>query len=158
QSTVAQCKGQAIFPPRLKAVAAIRGSRAVRVASMRILALETTGQSGSIALLQDETIVREATLPQTERSAKSLAPAIQRILSESRWKAREIELITVATGPGSFTGLRIGVTTAKTLAYAIGAQVIGVNTLQAIAAQAPSETYRLWAIVDAQRQQVFAGE
>lgn len=125
---------------------------------MRILALESTGQAGSVALLQDETIVREATLPPSDRSAKTLAPAIRRLLAEAGWQARGIELIAVATGPGSFTGLRIGVTTAKTLAYAIGAPVIGVNTLQAIATQAPSEIERLSAIVDAQRQQVFAGD
>ena len=73
-------------------------------------------------------------------------------------RVASIRLVVVAVGPGSFTGLRIGVTTAKTLAYAVGAEVIGVNTLAVIAEQAPPAATPLWVVMDAQRQELFAAK
>lgn len=64
----------------------------------------------------------------------------------------------MTSGPGSFTSLRIGVSTAKALAYAVGAEIIGVHTLEAIARQVPGEPTRVKAVVDAQRDQLFAAE
>jgi tRNA threonylcarbamoyladenosine biosynthesis protein TsaB len=125
---------------------------------MKILAIETTGQAGGVALLEDYSLVHEIMLPATERSAKTLAPAIRTILAAAGWQPADVRLVAVATGPGSFTGLRVGVTTAKTLAYVVRAEVIGVNTLEIIAAQAPADVARLSVAVDAQRQQVFVAE
>ena len=87
-----------------------------------------------------------------------LAPALQQLLAEADWSPKSVELVAVAVGPGSFTGLRIGVTTAKTFAYAVGAEVIGVNTLDALAAQAPPSAAPLWTMLDAQRQELFAAK
>ena len=126
--------------------------------SLKILAIETTGQSGSIALLEGEKIIRQLRLPADDRSAKTLAPALREILRAAEWSPQTARLIAVATGPGSFTGLRVGVTTAKTWAYAMRAEVIGVDTLAVIAAQSPPAATRLSAVIDAQRQQVFAGQ
>jgi tRNA threonylcarbamoyladenosine biosynthesis protein TsaB len=100
--------------------------------------------------------VEQRPLPAGERTAQSLAPALSEILRKIDWKADSIELVSVTIGPGSFTGLRIGVTTAKTLAYATGAQIIGVDTLEVLAAMAPAASGRLWTIMDAQRQELFA--
>jgi tRNA threonylcarbamoyladenosine biosynthesis protein TsaB len=122
---------------------------------MRILALETSGTGGSVAALETHDLLHEATLPLDQRSAQSLAPAIDRLLREIGWDAAQIDLIAVTEGPGSFTGLRIGVTTAKALAYAAGAQVMGVNTLEVIARQAPDRHKSLWAVLDAQRGELF---
>lgn len=123
---------------------------------MRLLAIETTDLSGSVALLDGDRLLESRELPIEPRSAATLAPAIDALLSDAGWQAADIKLIAVATGPGSFTGLRVGVTTAKLLAYAVGAEVIGVGTLDAIAWQSPPEVNKLWAIIDAQRQQLFA--
>src|SRR5205823_153504 len=79
-------------------------------------------------------------------------------LATANWLPKEVELVAVTVGPGSFTGLRIGVTTAKAFAYAIGAEVVGVNTLDALAAQALPSPSPLWAILDAQRQELFAAK
>jgi tRNA threonylcarbamoyladenosine biosynthesis protein TsaB len=125
---------------------------------MQILALETSGQSGSVALMDGDSLVAERWLPTDERNAKTLAPAIREVLSSVGWTPSDVRLVAVAVGPGSFTGLRVGVTTAKTLAYAVGAEVIGVNTLEVIAAQVPRDANRLAVVLDAQRQQVFAAE
>jgi len=125
---------------------------------MKILALETTDRTGGVALLEGSQLLAETRLDTARRSAQTLAPAIRDLLTEHGWRPADVRLIAVAVGPGSFTGLRIGVTTAKTLAYALGAELLGVNTLEVIAAQAPSGVGRLAVAMDAQRQQVFAGQ
>jgi tRNA threonylcarbamoyladenosine biosynthesis protein TsaB len=125
---------------------------------MRILAIETTDLSGSVAVLDGHRLLESRELPTEPRSAATLAPAIDELLSAVGWKSSDVKLIAVATGPGSFTGLRVGVTTAKLLAYAVGAEVIGVGTLDAIAWQAPAEVNSLWTVIDAQRRQLFAGQ
>ena len=125
---------------------------------MHILALETSGTSGSAALLDDVLHVADLRLNPAERSAKGLAPGIQQLLQKAGWRPDEIELVAVAVGPGSFTGLRVGVTTAKTFAYAVGAAVLGVNTLEVIAAQSADAAHGnlIAAAIDAQRGDVYA--
>lgn len=126
---------------------------------MRILALETSGRVGSVALLQADgpqaVLVAERELPADQRTARSLLPCVQQLLREQQWPPASIELVGVATGPGSFTGLRIGVVAAKTFAYATGAQLAGVHTLAAIAAGTNVRHGRLWTMLDAQRQELF---
>ena len=78
------------------------------------------------------------------------------LLAQINWQPAGVELVAVTTGPGSFTGLRIGVTFAKVFAYAVGCQVLGVNTLEVIASRAPREASAFWVVLDAQRQQLFA--
>ena len=102
---------------------------------MRILALETTDLTGTVAALEGCQLLVERELNPGQRSAQSLAPALAELWQEVGWKPTQIELIAVALGPGSFTGLRVGVTTAKMLAYVAQAQVLGIDTLEAIAAQ-----------------------
>jgi len=122
----------------------------------RILALETSGISGSVAALDTESSLSVyEPLPPRSRSAQSLAPAMDRALKAVGWKPRDVQLVAVTAGPGSFTGLRIGVTTAKTLAYAVGAEVVGVNSLDVIARQAPREGTILWTALDAHRSQFY---
>ncbi|WP_425618809.1 tRNA (adenosine(37)-N6)-threonylcarbamoyltransferase complex dimerization subunit type 1 TsaB [Anatilimnocola sp. NA78] len=117
------------------------------------LALETVATAGSVALLSDGEIRSQQQLPLESRSARTLTTAIHDL-----WEAADkpkISLVTVASGPGSFTGLRVGVTTAKTLAFAWGAKLIGVNTLDAIAAQVPTSDCTLHVVLDAQRKELF---
>jgi tRNA threonylcarbamoyladenosine biosynthesis protein TsaB len=127
---------------------------------VRIIAIESSGRHGSVAALHGEATgvhcLEQKLLPANERTAQTLAPGLREIMRQVDWPADSIELVAVTIGPGSFTGLRIGVTTAKTLAYAVGAQIIGVDTLEALAAQAPAAAGRLWTILDAQRQELFA--
>ncbi len=127
---------------------------------MRILAIETSGLRGSIATLFGDSdglrTVGQTILTSDKRTAQSLAPALQSLLAEAGWQPAAVELVAVAVGPGSFTGLRIGVTAAKTFAYAVGAQVVGVNTLTVLAHQAMASSAPLWTIMDAQRGELFA--
>jgi tRNA threonylcarbamoyladenosine biosynthesis protein TsaB len=101
-----------------------------------ILALETSSLAGSVALLEGEQVLAERQLPADRRSAVTLAPTIDELLKAAKRQPAEVRLVAVTVGPGSFTGLRVGVTTAKTFAYAAGCEVLGVDTLEVIAAQA----------------------
>lgn len=99
----------------------------------------------------------ERLTPAEDRVAQSLLPTIHQLLQTAKMAARDLLAIAVASGPGSFTGLRIGVTAAKTLAFATGAKLIAVNTLDALATQATEATGEpIWAALDAQRGDVFA--
>ncbi len=130
---------------------------------LRILALETSSSTGSIAILEGDRILAESDLGgadagRGQRAAQSLAPALQTILRAAKWESRDVQLIAVADGPGSFTGLRAGVTTAKIFAYVTQAEVVALNTLDVVAAQANLASNQLWAVMDAQRQQLFAAQ
>jgi tRNA threonylcarbamoyladenosine biosynthesis protein TsaB len=127
---------------------------------VRILALETSGRVGSAALLNVEggtpVLLSQRELPTGQRTAQSLIPTVEEMLQEHGWTPGSIGLVGVATGPGSFTGLRIGVVAAKAFAYATGAKLVGVHTLAALADGVGVEGRRLWAVLDAQRQELFA--
>ena len=131
---------------------------------MLILALETSSQAGSVALLDRDTVLSQRRLPADRRSAQTLAPAIADALAEARRKPQDVGLVAVTIGPGSFTGLRVGVTTAKTFAYAVGAEVLGMDTLEVIASQCDAaeprggrSASRVEAVIDAQRKELFVG-
>ena len=88
--------------------------------------------------------------------AQSLAPGLVQLWEKTGWKSTDVELVAVTAGPGSFTGLRVGVTTAKVLAYVARAEILGVDTLEAVAMRAPADVESLSIGVDAQRGQVVA--
>jgi tRNA threonylcarbamoyladenosine biosynthesis protein TsaB len=124
---------------------------------MRLLAIETTRLAGSVAALEGGSLLAEVRLPEEQRAAQSLAPGLKGLLEQVGWEPADVELVAVTVGPGSFTGLRVGVTTAKTFAYAVQAGIIGVDTLEAIAAGVPEPWQTVSAAVDAQRGDVVAG-
>ncbi len=123
---------------------------------MRILALETTEKLGGVAAMLDGNLLAELSLEHTQRSAQSLAPAMLALLKQAGWLPGDVQLVAVSRGPGSFTGLRVGVTAAKVFAYAVGADILGVDTLEAIAAAAPDDVTEVSAVMDAQRGEVVA--
>jgi tRNA threonylcarbamoyladenosine biosynthesis protein TsaB len=131
-------------------------SRPPGIQMFRILALETSELTGSVAAAADGKLLAELQLDPQQRSAQSLAPAVQSLLQLVGWQPREIDLLAVTIGPGSFTGLRVGVATAKVFAYAAGAEILGISTLEAIAAAAPADISTLSTVVDAQRGEVVA--
>jgi tRNA threonylcarbamoyladenosine biosynthesis protein TsaB len=121
---------------------------------MRILAIETTDKTGTVAVAEDGNVLAELELDKRYRSAQSLAPGLCELLDQVGWKPNHVELVAVTVGPGSFTGLRVGVTTAKVFAYAVGAGVLGIDTLETIAAAAPASVAALCVAMDAQRGDV----
>jgi len=121
---------------------------------MRLLAIDTSELLGSVAALADGNLLAEHKLPHDQGSAQSLAPALARLLDAVAWKPGDLEIVAVTTGPGSFTGLRVGIATAKVFAYAVKAEVLGIDTLEAIAAACPAEISQVAVAMDAQRGQV----
>jgi tRNA threonylcarbamoyladenosine biosynthesis protein TsaB len=122
----------------------------------RLLIIETSHRIGRVALASGETIVGERNLDESRRHARDLAPAIEDLLKAQNWRARELDGVIVSRGPGSYTGLRVGIMSAKTLAFATDCALIAVNTFDAIAQQAPAGLVNLDVIDDAQQNHVYA--
>lgn len=125
---------------------------------VNLLALETSGKSGSVAILQSDSLATDCTainLSDQWGSAKTLAPAIKELLSQASMVPSDLNAIALVTGPGSFTGLRVGVATAKAMAYALKIPIVEVDTLDAIASQNLQHPQTLHVILDAYRGQVF---
>ncbi|MBN1395978.1 MAG: tRNA (adenosine(37)-N6)-threonylcarbamoyltransferase complex dimerization subunit type 1 TsaB [Pirellulales bacterium] len=123
---------------------------------MKILAIETTERVGTVAAAEGTDVLRQLSLDSSRRSAQSLAPAMVQLLDEVGWRPADVDLVAVSIGPGSFTGLRLGVTAAKVFAYAVEADLLGIDTLETIAAGVPADNDRLAVAVDAQRGQIAA--
>lgn len=124
--------------------------------TLNILAIDTSDGPGSVAAAKGNGLLKQVGLGRAQRTAQSLVPKLGALLADIGWQPAEVRLVAVSVGPGSFTGLRIGLTTAKTFAYAVGAEILGVDTLEAIAAAAPAELDQLAVAVDAQRGEVVA--
>lgn len=123
---------------------------------MKILAVDTSGFGGSIALAEGRDLLEERELPtEGRRHAQTLVAEVDNLLRDQQLKPTDIDAVAVSIGPGSFTGLRVGVVFAKTFAWANQTQLVAVNTLQAIAQQVPSEFPIVVVISDAQRNEVF---
>ncbi|OUM93097.1 MAG: tRNA N6-adenosine(37)-N6-threonylcarbamoyltransferase complex dimerization subunit TsaB [Firmicutes bacterium ZCTH02-B6] len=124
---------------------------------MRVIGLDTSTATGGVALLEGDRLVGEYTLNlQRTTHAERLMPALERVMGDAGWDAAAgVDGIAVALGPGSFTGLRIGVVTAKALSYAWGAPLAGVPTLEAMAYQASGADGLLCPAIDARHGHVF---
>ncbi len=122
---------------------------------MLILALDTATDKGSLALMADEELLAESSLESAGTYLQRLLPGVEALLQAARRRLAEVEAIAVSIGPGNFTGLRIGLATAKGLAYALGCPLIPVSTLEALAAQFPYHPAPIGVIMDAKRGEVF---
>ena len=128
---------------------------------MVILALDTTTRPGSCALVRDGQVLREEPGDAALEQAEQLPGDLAALLARESISLRDIDLLAVATGPGSFTGLRVGIATMQGLAMAIGAPLIGVSALDALAhlatsGQGETGSHRVAAWIDAWRGEVFA--
>ena len=121
----------------------------------RLLLLETSGRGGFVALAEGPTLRGLRRLDEARRHARDLAPATAELLAAQGWKARDLHGVVVSRGPGSYTGLRVGVMSAKTLAYAVGCALIGVDTFAVIAGQTPNTIRRVDVLADAQQEKVY---
>ena len=121
----------------------------------RALALETSGRTGSVALAENGTVVAEETFSHGLQHAATLLPMIDRLTRERDWTPKSIDHVYVSVGPGSFTGLRVGITLAKTLAFATGAKIVAVPSARVLLANAPGEATEVVIVLDAKRGQIF---
>src|SRR6266850_6784897 len=123
---------------------------------MRVLAVETSSLAGGVALLDGERLVAEYQLDVSVTHSERLMAAVDRVLSDARWTMRDLAGLAVAIGPGSFTGLRIAVSTVKGLALALGIPIAAVPTLDAMAAMLPFATWPVVPVLDARKREVYA--
>ncbi|MFT3788104.1 MAG: tRNA (adenosine(37)-N6)-threonylcarbamoyltransferase complex dimerization subunit type 1 TsaB [Tepidisphaeraceae bacterium] len=122
---------------------------------MLALALETSGRTGSVALHRDGVLIAERSYPHGLQHAAAVVPMVDELCRSHGLAPSSIEAVYVSAGPGSFTGLRVGVTMAKTLAFATGAKLVAVPTVDVLAANAPPEATNVIVILDAKRGQIF---
>jgi len=123
---------------------------------MRVLAVETSTLSGGAALLDGEWVVGEYVLDVRVTHSERLLTAIDQLLTDAGWSARDLEGLAVAVGPGSFTGLRVGLSTVKGLALALSIPVAAVPTLDAMAATLPFAALPVCPVLDARKREVYA--
>jgi tRNA threonylcarbamoyladenosine biosynthesis protein TsaB len=123
---------------------------------MRALAIETSGRSGALAILENNQILAEEIFPQGLKHAAELLPRLDGLLRARGWPPKSLQELYVSAGPGSFTGLRIGITLAKTLAMVSGAKVVSVPSMRVLAQNAPDDAAHLLVLLDARRGSVFA--
>lgn len=121
-----------------------------------LLALETSAERGGVALFDGESLVGEADVGADERHAASLLVCLDELLARVSRKLDEVDKIALAIGPGSFTGLRIGLATALGLAFDTPRRLVPVPTLAALSLQAEGESL-VAPLVDARRGEVYAG-
>jgi tRNA threonylcarbamoyladenosine biosynthesis protein TsaB len=123
-----------------------------------VLAVESATELAGVALADDDGEIAVATLARGRRHAESIAPAIQFVCRQSGVRLADVDVVAVDVGPGLFTGLRVGVATAKALAFALGRPVAALSSLEVLAAAvlaATGEERLVVPVIDARRGEVY---
>ena len=122
---------------------------------MKVLAFDTSSKALSLAILEDKQVLAETTINIKKNHSITLMPAIDFLMGSLDWTPKDLDRIVVAQGPGSYTGLRIAVATAKTLAHTLKIELVGVSSLLALV---PEQAEGLVIpVMDARRNNVYAG-
>lgn len=122
---------------------------------MKVLAFDTSSKALSLAILEDKQVLAEMTINIKKNHSITLMPAIDFLMASLDWTSKDLDRIVVAEGPGSYTGLRIAVATAKTLAHTLNIELVGMSSLLALV---PYQQEGLFVpLMDARRNNVYAG-
>ena len=124
---------------------------------MKILALDSSGPNCSVALLDDTTVIANFNLNNGITHSETLVPLVDELSKFANMTINDVDAFACSIGPGSFTGLRIGMATAKAIAHVNDIPVIGVNSLEALAANMNLCDKKICSILDAPRNQVYTG-
>jgi tRNA threonylcarbamoyladenosine biosynthesis protein TsaB len=122
---------------------------------MKILAIDTATPSCSVALVDADHLLAEQTVVSRRTHAEHLAPMIQQTTSAAGLRLADVEGFAVSRGPGSFTGLRIGISTVKGLSLASDRPLVGISTLEALAAQCGPTSRMICSLIDARKGQLY---
>lgn len=124
---------------------------------MRVLGIESATATARVAVLADDHVLSECSASQPGGGhGEILLPLIERVLKEASVELAGLGLVALSIGPGSFTGLRVGLSVAKGLCLAAGLPVVGVPTLETLAHAACPSAERIWAALDARKGEVYA--
>lgn len=121
-----------------------------------LLTIQTASPAGSLALSNGEHLLAEISLDVRTTPTEWLLPAIEDLLGKADLEKSDLDAIGVVRGPGAFTGLRVGLATAKGLALAVGCPLIGVSSLQCLAMQMPFTLRPVCVMLDARKQEVYS--
>lgn len=122
---------------------------------MKVLAFDTSSKALSLAILEDKQLLAETTINIKKNHSITLMPAIDFLMASLDWTPKDLDRIVVAEGPGSYTGLRIAVATAKTLAHTLNIELIGMSSLLSLVPR--QQEGLLVPLMDARRNNVYAG-
>jgi tRNA threonylcarbamoyladenosine biosynthesis protein TsaB len=124
-----------------------------------VLGIETSGEVGSVVLRSEDSVLAERTLPEGGHRARDLVSAIDDVVRAAGLAKADVSAVAVSQGPGAFTGLRVGVTCAKTLAYALGWALVGVPSLEVLVQNVGEQAARRCRFAcplrDARRRRVY---
>ncbi len=124
---------------------------------MRLLAVDTSTASGSVALLDGEDAVAEFTLGSNKTHSENIMVVIDSLFKSVGVGITTVDVFAVSTGPGSFTGLRVGISVIKGLAWCMNKPVIGISTLMSLAMNIPYANGTVCPIINARKGQIYAG-
>ena len=122
---------------------------------MKLLAIETSGSIGSAAVLDSEGNSSGIDFPEGTKHGKALVPSIEILLEKAVWTPEDIDVVAVSIGPGTYTGLRIGLVCAKMISTLVEASLVAVPSLDVIARNADNEHKHVCVVVDARRNEVY---
>ncbi|MDC2839072.1 tRNA (adenosine(37)-N6)-threonylcarbamoyltransferase complex dimerization subunit type 1 TsaB [Limosilactobacillus mucosae] len=125
---------------------------------MKILAIDTSNHPMSVALVENDQLLATTTLNMVRNHSIFLLPVIDDLFQKVQWQPQDLDRIVVAQGPGSYTGIRIAVTSAKVLADTLKIELVGISSLKTVAANVnPGTNALIVPFFDARRGNVFAG-
>lgn len=123
---------------------------------IKILAVDSSSLTGSVALCCGDTLIAESLLNVRSTHSEKLLTQIDLLLGEAKWTLESLDLLAVITGPGSFTGLRIGIATIKGLAQVLKKPVVPISSLQAVAMNLPLAPVPICVFLDARKKEVYS--
>ncbi|MBU5595350.1 tRNA (adenosine(37)-N6)-threonylcarbamoyltransferase complex dimerization subunit type 1 TsaB [Amphibacillus sp. MSJ-3] len=124
---------------------------------MTILAIDTSNDALGIALYQNEQVIEEYISVNKNKHSARLMPAVDQLLKNAEVKPEDLSKIVVAKGPGSYTGVRIGLSVAKAMAWSLKIPIVGISSLEILSLQAQGRGYSVCPFIDARRDLVFTG-
>lgn len=136
----------------------ITSVKPVKGIDMKILAFDTSNQPLSVALFDGGQLVAQKETDIAKNHSEQLLPIIDTVVRDAGWQPADLERIIVSQGPGSYTGLRLAVTTAKTLAFTLGIELVGVSSLALLAMNIQEDNTLIIPMMDARNGNVYAGQ
>lgn len=123
---------------------------------MKILGIETSSYCGSVAVTDDDLVLCEYLVNTGPKHSEKLMLMVEQVLGDAGMERDEIDAISVSTGPGSFTSLRVGLSIAKGMAYSLGLRISGISSLDTLAASLAESGFYLCPVIDAKRGEVYS--